>query len=428
MNFQFKLRNGKKGATIISELRFGKNIRIRLATSFIIPIQSIKYWDNNKQLIKLPNDILNGDQINKSLNEIRTKVYSEFSIYGQDKYLDKKALQEKLSLIINPVEVIEPIDTDLSKPNLVVDYFQWYINFYAEHMSPNTGRVLSKSTLKTYRNVLRFLRDYLESNNMKAFTFSDIDKEFYYDFVEHAQNLGYSKNYIGSIIQKLKTIIQAAFDEDVHSNGEFRKRYFRKFREEVNHPYLTNQEILSLYNLDIKNNYLNSIRDIFIIACYTGLRIGDLMSFLKRPKIEEFNGRKHIHIIQNKTKKPVFIPLKQIILDILEKRNGSFPHHIHQNLINREIKPLLRRCGVTELYDVEKTLGGKLVLVSKPKYQLISCHSARRSFCTNAYNSGMPLQDIMTFSGHGSEKMVLLYIKASAKEKAKRASDHVFFS
>jgi integrase len=141
-----------------------------------------------------------------------------------------------------------------------------------------------------------------------------------------------------------------------------------------------------------------------------------------------FNGRKHIHIVQNKTKKPVFIPLKQIILDILDKRNGKFPPYIHQNLINKEIKPLLRSCGVTERYDVEKTLGGKSVLVSKPKCQLISCHSARRSFCTNAYNSGMPLQDIMAFSGHGSERMVLLYIKASAKEKAKRASDHVFFN
>jgi len=427
MNFQFKLRKGKKGATIISELRFGKNIRIRKATSFAIPIQSIKYWDTSKQLIKLPNDILNCDKINNSLNEIRTKAYSEFSVFSQENYIDKKTLEEKLDLIINPVEVIEHLAIESSKPSLVADYFQWYINFYTEHMSPNTGRVLSKGTLKTYRNILRFFKDYLESNNLKEFTFNDIDKSFYYDFVDYAQNSGYSKNYIGSIIQKLKTIIQAAFDEDIHFNGEFKKRYFRKFRETVNHPYLNNEEILSLYNLDIKSEFLDSIRDIFIIACYTGLRIGDLMSFLKNPKIEEFNGRKHIHIVQHKTKKPVFIPLKQIILDILEKRNGSFPRHIHQNLINKEIKPLLKRCGITELYDVEKTVGGKSVLVSKPKHQLISNHSCRRSFCTNAYNSGMPLQDIMVFSGHSSESMVLLYIKASAKEKAKRASDHAFF-
>lgn len=125
---------------------------------------------------------------------------------------------------------------------------------------------------------------------------------------------------------------------------------------------------------------------------------------------------------------PYLFPLKQIILDILDKRDGRFPPPIHENLINREIKPLLKDCGITELYPIEKTIGGKLVSKLTPKNELISLHSARRSFCTNAYNAGMPLQDIMAFSGHGSEKMVLLYIKASAKEKAKRASEHVFFN
>ena len=68
MNFQFKLRNGKNGSTIISELRFGSDIRIRLATPYIIPSKSIKYWDDTKQLIKLPNDILDDAHINNKLS------------------------------------------------------------------------------------------------------------------------------------------------------------------------------------------------------------------------------------------------------------------------------------------------------------------------------------------------------------------------
>jgi len=83
---------------------------------------------------------------------------------------------------------------------------------------------------------------------------------------------------------------------------------------------------------------------------------------------------------------------------------------------------------VTESFTIKKTIGGKTESITKPKYKFISCHSARRSFCTNAYNQGVLLQDIMVFSGHSSEKMVLLYIKASAKEKAKRVADHPFFS
>lgn len=427
MIFRFKLRKGKKGATIISEFRLGKEIRIRLVTPFVIPIHSVKYWDVKMQLIKLPNDILNCDFINNRLNEIRTQVYSEFSKIVTSGNVDEKLLKEKLNYFINPTQQVKQPKNDSSKSNIVLDHYKWYIDFYKENMSPNTGRVFSKGTVKTYRNGFRYLKDYLQSKNIKKFTFEDISKAFYYDFVTYGQQLGYARNYIGSMVQKLKTIIQSAYDEDIHTNGEFKKRFFRKFREEVNHPYLTDEEIQLLYDLEIKSSYLDKIRDIFIIACYTGLRIGDLMSFLKKPKVEIFNGRKHIHIVQHKTKKPVFIPLNQIILDILKKRNGEFPPYIHQNLINKEIKPLLKKCRITELYTIEKTIGGKSQLITKPKYELISCHSARRSFCTNAYNSGVPLQDIMAFSGHGSEKMVLLYIKASAKEKAKRASDHAFF-
>ena len=428
MNFQFKLRKGKKRATIISELRLGSNIRIRISTPYAIPAQSIKFWDAKRQLIKTPNDILEADCINEKLNVIRLKVYSDFSHLEKQSPINIKELKDKLYLIVKPIHNIMPIPKDSHKNGLVIEYYQWYIDFYMKHMSPNTGKIFSKSTLRTYGNALRFMKDYLKTRGIKDFSFDDISKDFYYDFIEYGEDLGYSKNYLGSMMQKFKTVVRSAYDEEIHQNREFKKGYFKKFREDINHPYLTEDEILKLYKLKIENTYLDNIRDTFIIACYTGLRIGDLMSFLKNPKIETFNGRKHIHIIQKKTLKPVFIPLKQIILNILEKRNGSFPYYIHVNLINKNIKPLLKLCEITEMYEIEKTIGGKRTIIKKPKYDLISCHSARRSFCTNAYNKGVPLQDIMAISGHSSEEMVLRYIKASAKEKAKRASDHAFFS
>jgi len=346
---------------------------------------------------------------------------------GKDGPLNKQELRDRLGQIIDPVEVVEGPGENAGRPNSVLDYFYWYPDFYSKNISPNTGKVFSRGTAKGYKNSARFFGEYLKSRSIKCFTFDDITKDFYYDYIQYAQDLGYSKNYIGSMLQKLKCIIQAAFDDDLHSNREFRKKYFKKFRENVNHPYLTEDEIRKLYNLKIRDEHLDNVRDIFIIACYTGLRVGDLMRFLKNPGTEYFNGRKFISVVQIKTNKPVYIPLKQIILDILKKRNGKFPQYIHQKFINEGIKPLLKKCGVTETVIIEKTIGGRLVAAPTPKYKLVSCHTARRSFCTNAYNSGMPLRDIMAFSGHSSEKMVLLYIKSTAKEKAKFASDHEFF-
>ena len=62
-----------------------------------------------------------------------------------------------------------------------------------------------------------------------------------------------------------------------------------------------------------------------------------------------------------------------------------------------------------------------------PKYKFVSSHTARRSFCTNAFKAGMPIQDIMAISGHKSERVFLNYVKVQKVENAKRIAKHEFF-
>ena len=52
-----------------------------------------------------------------------------------------------------------------------------------------------------------------------------------------------------------------------------------------------------------------------------------------------------------------------------------------------------------------------------PKKDLVAGHTARRSFCTNHYGI-WPTSDIMYFSGHSTEAMLLQYIKAKPIERA----------
>lgn len=427
MNFQFKLRKGKRRCAIIAELRYGKNIRIRKSTEHSLPLQSVKYWDQKKERIKSPNDIFNFEDINVDLLEIRSKVYRAFKNLNQSNRLSNANLSQELGKIVSPNR--QSLSNGTGKQDLksVLAYFEYFIDFYKKNNSPHTGKPFSCGTARSYGHGASYLKKYIEDRNLRSFTFNDIDRDFYYDFIDYGYERGYAKNHVGSMIQKLKTVIQYAFDEGIHENLEFRKKYFRKFREDVNHPYLNEGEIQQLIDMEISDRHLDNVRDIFVIGCYTGLRVADLMSLLKNPRIELFNGRRHLHIVQQKTGRAVYIPLKQVIIDILNKRNGEFPPYVHMNVINADIKRLLKRCRVNEPYTIERTVGNKKVEITKPKYKLISCHSARRSFCTNAYNRGMPPHDIMVFSGHSSEKMVLLYIKSSAKERTKRAGEHPFF-
>jgi integrase len=53
-----------------------------------------------------------------------------------------------------------------------------------------------------------------------------------------------------------------------------------------------------------------------------------------------------------------------------------------------------------------------------PKYDLITSHTGRRSFCTNMYKRGLPTLMIMSISGHKTEKSFLKYIKVRQEEHA----------
>ena len=95
--------------------------------------------------------------------------------------------------------------------------------------------------------------------------------------------------------------------------------------------------------------------------------------------------------------------------------------------INYAIKEIGKIAKINETYSKEITKGGKTNVITLPKHKFIASHTARRSFCTNAYLSGMPVADIMQLSGHSSEKVFYNYIKINDIEKAEKISSNKFF-
>jgi len=52
----------------------------------------------------------------------------------------------------------------------------------------------------------------------------------------------------------------------------------------------------------------------------------------------------------------------------------------------------------------------------KPKYAWITSHTCRRSFCTNEFLAGTPVELIMKISGHKSVKDFYKYIRITPEE------------
>lgn len=119
-----------------------------------------------------------------------------------------------------------------------------------------------------------------------------------------------------------------------------------------------------------------------------------------------------------KTDVRVSIPVHPLVEGIIASRNGRLPPYQNDQVMNRNLKRLGELVGLDERVEVERTEGGARNAQIKPKYELIHTHTARRSFCTNAYLQGLDTLDIMAISGHKTETSFLKYIKVTREQRA----------
>ena len=147
------------------------------------------------------------------------------------------------------------------------------------------------------------------------------------------------------------------------------------------------------------------------MGCETGLRFSDF-SQISEENIQTINGVDLLRMVQQKTEDNVTIPLKTIAKAILKKYDNKLPKAITNQKMNLYLKEL---CELAELDEVITLRRGGGVVTDK-KYNLISTHTARRSFATNAYLARVPSIAIMKITGHRSEKSFLKYIKVDSLE------------
>ena len=158
---------------------------------------------------------------------------------------------------------------------------------------------------------------------------------------------------------------------------------------------------------------LERVRDMFVLGCNLGQRYSDLV----RISPENFrNGQ--FSIVQQKTGNKCFVPINSMSIDsritwaILEKYNYHAPYTGDINNYNTYLHELLHHIGEDFLEEVhiDNKINGVITRETKQRYQLISSHSARRSFATINTLRNIPRNKILRATGHSSEKAFVRYI------------------
>jgi integrase len=132
-----------------------------------------------------------------------------------------------------------------------------------------------------------------------------------------------------------------------------------------------------------------------------------------------------IEITQVKTHDPVIIPLHDAVKRIMRKYRGQLPKAISNQKMNDYLKvlgemtPCLQRPVVRSF-----TKEGRRQQTTHAKWELLTTHTARRSFATNEYLAGTPTLTIMAITGHKTEKAFLRYIKLVPSDHARLMKAH----
>ncbi len=283
---------------------------------------------------------------------------------------------------------------------------------------------LAPNTKKGYQTTINALKEY--SSQKRIFLdFSSIDQDFYEGYTGFLWKKGMNDNSVGTHIKHIKSIMTEAFERDLHSNLKFKRKGFHVFRRDADTVYLSTEEINTLLGLDLaKNEKLRKVRDVFCVNCLLGLRYSDLIRVTKEKIVNEV-GITLLKIETQKTGEIIRVPLNPKVLPILERYDYNLPV-ISSQKFNEYLKELcnLKLAKLDTAVEITTSKAGKKVHQSIPKSDLITSHTARRSFATNLYLQGIQSQYIMAVTGHRTEKAFRSYLKLSDMDKLRELDRH----
>jgi integrase len=291
------------------------------------------------------------------------------------------------------------------------------------HKGKKAGQVYSHNVVKNFGSTLAALKRYMSSARLKRLDFPDINKLFYDQFKAYVYSASENKEVstFASYIKDIKIVMNEAKEAGLQVSDGHKASSFVMPSYESDTKALSLEEIDQVHQLDLSGNpRKDKIRDLFLIGCYSALRFSNFNHL----KIENIDSG-FIRLRQVKTGGLVTIPIMQRLQKVLDKYDGALPAPVSNQEFNRVIKDVIREAGLTYQIEVKSFNGGKEKIQLKPIYELVSSHTARRSYATTMFKMGIPTMLIMSATGHKTESSFLKYIRATNEDKAILMADHM---
>jgi integrase len=397
-------------------------MRIKVSTPFkCLP----SHWNPDKYRVRNVADALDKDQINAYLSNLEKAVVQILAdLRSHGIALTQEVVRSRVEAYMNPV-------VEENKPRDLIAFIKWYIDTSPTRLvrgsKARAGRFISPDTIRRYKTTLNGLEAFAK-RYPRTLDFDNIDAGFYKSFTAWLTARNYATNNVSKYVENVKGFMSAAVDEGLTSNMAFRK--FANLREEAENIYLTETELSKIYELDLSDCAvgMSIVRDLFIFAAWTGLRFSDFSTLQPEHLKRDENNNMYLELRQRKTGGRVQIPVvHEVVTTLLKKYDNCLPAGLSNQRTNDYLKEICKKAGINDRVLKHMTKGGKSVVKTSDgyssgisagveKWELVTSHTARRSFATNMFKRGMPTLLIMKLTGHKKESEFLKYIKIEASE------------
>ncbi|PQJ10514.1 hypothetical protein CJD36_011095 [Flavipsychrobacter stenotrophus] len=294
------------------------------------------------------------------------------------------------------------------------------INFWKvfEEFMQEKAKGTKSATITKYNSTRKSLEGF-ESKNY-ALSFEKMTMKFYLDYRTYSIEVQkHLNNTIGKNLRNIKTFLAWA---EIHPKKYVTNNEYKRFKCETDEPepiYLNASELAKFESYKGSSSGQAKSRDIFVFQCYTGQRIGDILSLRKQDiRLIENGPSKEWVLYQQKGNKkyPIYIP----ILDIAEGILDRYCKDINDNdivfagqcavIVNRNIKKIAKEVKIDTVITKVNYSGKERIQLTQPKYSFIGTHTARKTFISLSLQWGMRPEQLKAITGHTSVKQMTPYI------------------
>ena len=278
-----------------------------------------------------------------------------------------------------------------------------------EYHKVKMASTLTWGTLKNYNSTETYLHRFLQDKmNKKDIFLYQLSYSFIVDFEHYLRttnpiNKGQplSNNGLMKHLERLKKLLNLAVKLEWVEKHPF-VRFSLKFTKH-DRPFLTQQELEKLEQLELALENHQVTRDIFVFCCYTGLAYSDVKSLTDNHVVRGIDGEYWIYSKRAKSGQLLKIPLLDKAMAILDRYKD--PDCVPGQLLlpvycNQKLNEYLKEIRV--ISGINKKL---------------TFHSSRHTFATTVtLANGVPIETVSKLLGHTKLSTTQVYARVLEKK------------